>query len=56
MILAGPAVAVVGAVGAGIAAASDKGDCGEVCACCVVSVEMLHERTGGRGLCVDWVL
>lgn len=30
MLIAGPAVAVVGAVGAGIAAASDKGDCGEV--------------------------
>ena len=31
MLIAGPAVAVVGAMGAGIVAASDKGDCGEVC-------------------------
>ncbi len=30
MLIAGPAVAVVGAMGAGIMAASDKGDCGEV--------------------------
>lgn len=30
MLIAGPAVAVVGAMGAGIAAASDEGDCGEV--------------------------